>query len=240
MPHLARSGLRVLMYHRVAAAADALTVTAVQLEQQLGWLRAQGFTFVTLPQLMAAGDGRALPDWPVLVTFDDAYADTGEVAHPILERHGVHGTVFVPSAFIGQTSAWDRPAHPVMGADELAALVRAGWSVGLHSHQHQNYAELSPEAVAADVAENLAALRAAGIEPVAALAYPYGARPRGAKARAAMVRALQVAGIRLAFRIGNRVNRLPVAEPFDLNRLGIRGDESFGAFQRKVRWGRLF
>ena len=55
-----------------------------------------------------------------------------------------------------------------------------------------------------------------------------------------MKAALRECGVRLAFRIGNRINRLPLADPFEIQRLSVRGDESFGAFQRRIRWGRLF
>ena len=90
-----------------------------------------------------------------------------------------------------------------------------------------------------DVGENLAALGALGLRPVPALAYPYGRRPNAREARAAMVDALLAAGVRAAFRIGNRVNSLPLTNGFEINRLDVRGDRPQAAFQRKIRFGRL-
>jgi hypothetical protein len=55
-----------------------------------------------------------------------------------------------------------------------------------------------------------------------------------------MVAALGALGIRLGFRIGNRVNPLPLADPFEINRLGVRGDESLATFRRRIAWGRLW
>lgn len=219
---------------------DGLTVTVAQLEQQITWLRAEGCAFVSLADVMRSTDGGApLPVRPVLVTFDDAYVDTLELALPVLRRFEVRAVVFVPTAFVGQESSWDRDARPLMNAEQLRAVVAEGWEVALHSHRHRNFADLDVAQIADDVGDNFAAFRALGLEPVPALAYPFGGRPRGEPTRAAMRATLRNAGVRLAFRIGNRVNPLPLRDGFDVNRIGPRGDESFGAFQRKLLWGRL-
>lgn len=236
-----RRGLRVLMYHRTAVKkTDALTVTPAQLEQQLGWLQARGFVFVSVTDVLKAVENAcSLPLRAVLVTFDDALRDTFELARPVLQTRRVPATVFVPTAFIGGHATWDHDSPPLMDAAQLAALVESGWELGLHSHRHRNYAELSAAEIAADIWENFAAFRACNLTPVPALAYAYGGRPRAFADRRAMQAALRDAGVRLGFRIGNRVNPLPVRDRFEINRIGVRGDESFGAFQRKIRWGKF-
>lgn len=223
------------MYHRVATGEESEhTVSTARLERQLRWLRAEGFQFATLGQLL---DG-ALPERPVIVTFDDAYRDTLEVAWPVLRALDVPAVVFVPTAYIGQASSWDREARPLMDAAQLRALAAEGGELALHSHRHENYAGLAPNQVAADVNAGFATLRALGLMVAPALAYPYGGRPAAGPARAAMQAALAANGVRLAFRVGNRINRLPLADPFEVQRLSVRGDESLGAFQRRVAWGR--
>jgi peptidoglycan/xylan/chitin deacetylase (PgdA/CDA1 family) len=240
MSWFSRSGLRVLMYHRVdVSVADALTVTTGQLEQQTAWLAGEGFSFVSLRAvLQALKNGDALPPAPVLVTFDDGYVDTGELARPVLKRFGVPGTVFVPTAFIGKASSWDQNARPLMNAAQLHSLVADGWDIGLHSHAHENYRSLSPEKVGADVRAACAAFAGIGLTPAPALAYPYDGRSRSADVRRAMHGALERAGVQAAFRIGNRINRMPVTNAFEIQRLGPLGDASFAAFKRLVWWGR--
>jgi hypothetical protein len=64
-----RRGLRVLMYHKVSPVAeDEHTVNVARLERQLRWLHEEKFRFVTVEAVLRG----ALPDRPVLVTFDDA------------------------------------------------------------------------------------------------------------------------------------------------------------------------
>lgn len=236
-----RRGLRVLMFHKVSPhESDALTVTVAQFERQLRWLRDEGFQFVTVRKVMAVTDSAAaLPDWPVLVTFDDADRETADLALPILRRLQVPALIFVPTAFVGGVNAWDDGTRPLMNVGQLRAAEAGGFELGLHSHRHVNYGELGADEIAADVRANFAAFASLGLDPVPALAFPYGRRPRDYAGRATMRATLEAAGVRLAFRIGNRLNRLPLADRFEIQRLGVRGDESFGAFQRKTRWGRL-
>ena len=237
MRWLFRRGLRVLMYHQVASAAESEHVVSVaQLEQQLRWLREQKFHFVTLHQMLH----QSLPARAVLVSFDDAYASMFEFAQPVLRACDVPAVVFVPTAFIGQTSAWDHDARPVMDAAQLRILAANGCELAIHSHRHENYADLSATQVTADLHAAFATLQRLALPFVPALAYPFGARPRGARARSAFQATLRQCGVRLALRIDNRLNSLPLANPLEIQRLSVRGDETFPQFQRKIAWGKLF
>ena len=223
------------MYHKVAPAAeDEHTVSVARLERQLRWLREEQFQFTTIAHVL----GGTLPERPVLLTFDDAYVDTLEFARPVLRALEVPAVVFVPTAYIGQTSSWDRDARPLMDAAQLHTLAADGFELALHSHRHENYAGLTAAQVTADVREGFSTLQRLGLATVPALAYPYGGRPRDAGARSAMQAALRECGVRLAFRVGNRVNGLPLAAPLEIQRLSVRGDHSFAGFQRRVRWGK--
>ncbi len=50
--------------------------------------------------------GQPLPERAVLLTFDDAVDDFEEHALPSLERYELPSTVFVPTSFCGDSSAW--------------------------------------------------------------------------------------------------------------------------------------
>ena len=73
------------------------------------------------------------------------------------------------------------------------------------------------------------------------LAYTYGAYPKKGAARQNLLQVLKQKDIQLAFRIGNRLNHLPVKDPFVVQRIDIRGNESFQQFRKKLlRGGRRF
>jgi hypothetical protein len=54
-----------------------------------------------------------------------------------------------------------------------------------------------------------------------------------------MQAAMREVGIQLGFRIGNRINALPFRNPYELNRIDVRGTDSFATFKQKVKWGKL-
>jgi peptidoglycan/xylan/chitin deacetylase (PgdA/CDA1 family) len=236
-----RRGLRVLMYHRVDDAPSRGAVTAAQLERQIGWLRAEGYALVRLADVVRHVRERApLPPAPVLLTFDDGTADAAERLLPLLSRLGAPAAVFAVPGFSGTTRPYDGATVRFASAEELRALAAGGIEVGLHTFEHRSLSLATPAEAAADAARCARWLEEERVPYQPALAFPYGAYPRKDPARRAeFLAALASAGVAAAFRIGNRVNPLPLGAPLEIQRTEIRGDEPFGAFARRVRRGRL-
>ncbi len=64
--------------------------------EQLEYLKAHGFTFVSPGQILAARDGKEkLPEKAVLLTFDDSYVSFYTVVLPALKRYGAHAVLSV-------------------------------------------------------------------------------------------------------------------------------------------------
>ena len=117
----ARLGLRaltVLTYHRVGEPGDegelnreVIEVTPAELSAQVAMLGAQ-CTILSLADLRRLRNGGPIPPNPVLLTFDDGYADNHRTALPILRRAGVAATFFIPTAYpdAGQLFWWDKVA----------------------------------------------------------------------------------------------------------------------------------
>ncbi len=133
-----RIHLPVLMYHYISAPpADAdvyrldLSVTPDQFAAHLGWLRDNGFTTVTLDDLyLALTEGKPLPPRPVIITFDDGYADAYNNAFRLLRSYGMVGTFFV-------VTEWVDSADPrYISWDEARDMAAAGMSIESHSRTH--------------------------------------------------------------------------------------------------------
>ncbi len=94
----------ILMYHHIAVPPDPrdirasrLAVPPVQLEEQLAYFQRAGYTTISLDDLAAAlRDRAALPDKPVILTFDDGYVDFYTNAYPLLERYNAKATTSWP------------------------------------------------------------------------------------------------------------------------------------------------
>jgi peptidoglycan/xylan/chitin deacetylase (PgdA/CDA1 family) len=241
-------GLRVLMYHQVKpveslagerhCTRSPLSVTSEQLEQQLQFLKAEKYTFISAKDLLELPQ-KPLPNRAVLVTFDDAYLNNLTLALPILLRYEIKATVFVPTAYIGKSNQWDDGNEPLMNVEQLKMMHQQGIDLALHSHQHQNYQHLSLAEIEADLMQNIAFFESNGLPFAPIFAYPYGGRPKNKAKQQAIQQLFAQKNIKRVFRIGNRINHAALTNPYQIQRLDIRGDESFDAFKRKVTFGKI-
>lgn len=189
----AAGAVPVLMYHRVARAGAAShrrwRVTPEDLDEQLALLRGRDRACVGLTDWSAAlRAGEALPGPSVVLTFDDAFADVAVHALPLLERHGMTATVFVPTGHVGGRSDWTATAgadEPLMDWDALADLVARGLAVGAHSVSHRPLTGLAPREVRDEAVRSRAALEDRLGVAVTAFAYPYGAHDAAVMAEVA-------------------------------------------------------
>jgi peptidoglycan/xylan/chitin deacetylase (PgdA/CDA1 family) len=237
-----KKGLAILMYHKVSEdKADELTIPVATLDQQLMYIREKGYSCITFKELdrfVSAGD--ALPEKPLILTFDDAYGDFYTYALPLLRKYNLRATVFVPVGFMGRTNTWDLGEEPLMGPDILKELADEGIiETGLHSYLHRNYNELSPAEMKTDLEDCMSTLDSYKIPFFPVLAYPYGGYPKKDPARFEVMKALfRDSGIRYAVRIGNRINPVPLYDPYEIKRTDIRGTDSFLTFRIKLKKGR--
>ena len=235
--HLAlwRPALRVLCYHRVhPLGADRFSITPRQFELQLQYLIGSGFSLICARDLFCQ---RALPEQPLLLTFDDGYVDNLQFAQPILKRHGARATIFIVSAYAGDRARWARDDAALLSPKQLRALDPDVIELALHSHSHRAFASLSLEEIEDDLRRNLEFFSQHDLRMTPVLAYPYGSRPRCSPS--ALKNALTALGIPFAFRIGNRLNRLPLVNPYEIQRIDVRRDDSEATFKWKLWVGRL-
>jgi peptidoglycan/xylan/chitin deacetylase (PgdA/CDA1 family) len=237
----ASKGLPILMYHKVSRDhEDSLTIAAAHLDSQLAYLKVQGYQSVSFAELKSAWDyGHPLPPRPILLTFDDAYLRTYELASPVLSKHDFKATIFLPVAFIGKSNTWDDGTEPLMSYDLIRQLAGSRIEFGLHSYRHENYQRYTAAQMEADLFDCVRTLEANGCTFTRVFAYPYGRMPAGAAARKALYDSFRRHKIDFAVRIGSRINSLPPGDPYELKRTGIDGTDSFREFKIKVRKGRL-
>ena len=95
----------VLCYHEVRADVrdypDPFAVDEASLVAQLGWLRGNGYTPVSLDQIVAARrGGPPLPPRAVLLSFDDGYLSFYTRVYPLLREFGYPAVLAVVGAWI--------------------------------------------------------------------------------------------------------------------------------------------
>lgn len=234
------NGLRVLLYHKVSNdKPDGLTVTTSQFEEHLSYIKSQNFECISMSDLLKYLQNKEpIPNNVFLITFDDGYVNNSELAYPVLKKFNMKATIFLPTEYIGDMSRWENDPSPLMSVEQLHLLDKNVFELALHSHTHENYKDLSAEEIESDVKDNIYFIKATGIEFVPVLAYPFGGRPLDNETSVKMKQILSTLNIKAAFRIGNRVNPLPLKDIYEIKRIDIRGTDSFSMFKRKFMKGR--
>ena len=93
----------VLLYHRLGPSAGAYSVTPADFAAEMQRLHGMGFQAISLDQYVRFIRGKAvdLPPRPILITFDDGFQSSFEVADPILARYGWNAAIYVITGAVG-------------------------------------------------------------------------------------------------------------------------------------------
>jgi peptidoglycan/xylan/chitin deacetylase (PgdA/CDA1 family) len=164
----------ILTYHYIRNNPDyrdrmgfALSVTPADFAAQMDWLASNGFHTVTQADVYDYLNGtRSLPSRPVVLTFDDGYADFYNTALPILRAHDFTAVSYVISGFIGRSG--------YMNAAQIVEADRAGIEIGSHTVDHANLARSSAGNVNFELVASKQALEQLLGHPVLSFCYPSG------------------------------------------------------------------
>jgi peptidoglycan/xylan/chitin deacetylase (PgdA/CDA1 family) len=224
----------ILMYHAVSDepsdAVRTLSVRPGMLAAQLALLRAENFTALTFTDLARAmQNGDALPERPIVLTFDDGYADFHREALPLLTEYGVPATVFVTTGWVADAGAdaEGAPLDRMLSWRQIDEVHSAGIEVAAHSHSHAQLDQLAPAPLERELRISKTLLEDRIGREVPTLAYPYGyssARVRDA---------VRTAGYRHAAAVANAAAGAG-GDPLALPRLTVRRSTTLQTFRRIV------
>jgi peptidoglycan/xylan/chitin deacetylase (PgdA/CDA1 family) len=209
----------ILLYHSVSDDPDPwirrFATPPSAFARHLDLVAAHGTTTLTVSAFVdaLARAPAALPPRPVLVTFDDGFADFGAAALPALRDRGMTATLYATTGLVGGRSPG---GAPMLGWRDLAEAA-ASVEVGGHTHTHPQL-DTVPPARARDEVERCKALLEDRLgAPVRSFAYPHGYS-------SAPVRAIvRQAGFQSACAVKNAFSST-ADDRFALARLTVRRD----------------
>jgi peptidoglycan/xylan/chitin deacetylase (PgdA/CDA1 family) len=139
----------ILLYHRVAKLNSdpwGLAVTPRHFAEHLDTLR-ECATPVQLQQLFQVSFND-LPERPVVVTFDDGYADNLYNAKPLLERYGIPATIFLATGFMGYEREfwWDELDRLLLQPGTVPGALRLSVSGSTYQWELGEAAQYSADA----------------------------------------------------------------------------------------------
>jgi peptidoglycan/xylan/chitin deacetylase (PgdA/CDA1 family) len=166
----------VLVYHNMATQARGRLVIPVKsFDQQMRYLKEQGYRVVSLRQLYEfVSLRRQLPRKAVVLTFDDGYRSFYQYAYPILKELGFTATLFIYTDYVGA-------GRNALTWDELRFMTSEGFDVQAHSKTHSDLRRRSGEPeveyqrrMQAELGEPQALFERHLGRRAEILAYPYG------------------------------------------------------------------
>lgn len=131
----ARTDIAGLCYHKVEPVASGrYSISTGQFREHLEFLKNGGYKSLNSEELLEQlAKTESFDSRRVIITFDDGYKNVYDYAFPIMQEYGYKGIVCIYPSFIGSAAA--------MSWEQLAELLKAGWSVEPHSMTHANLAQ---------------------------------------------------------------------------------------------------
>jgi len=220
----------VLLYHSVSAEPTGLmqryTLSPSTFRQQMAWIADNGFDTITVSDYASALRGdKPWPRRPLVVTFDDGYADFLAEAAPVLAELDIVSTIYVTTRPIGRTRRGTMSGQAMLTWSELRELPALGVEIGSHSHDHAQLDLLAGDRLVHQVGTCKRALEDHLQLRVASFAYPHGYNS------AATRRAVRSADYTSACGVGNALSH-PRDDLWSISRIMLEHDHGVDLLRR--------
>ena len=143
----AQSEFPVLMYHNVTFDTTLVEsdpdvhITPDTLDEHFKYLKLYGYNPISLKEYFSyRQNGTALPENPVIITFDDGYISNYEVAYPLLKKYNYKAVIFVITSRMGDHNV----KFPHFSWEEAREMEKSGLvEIESHSHTHPDFSLLN-------------------------------------------------------------------------------------------------
>lgn len=221
------------MYHSISCSDNPkfrqFTVSPSSFAKQMRYLYQHRYTPITVTQYVRAlsqGDA-SLPEYPVVLTFDDGFVDFYTEAFPIFQQYKFTATLYITTSFVGGTSLWlqreKEVDRPMLTWDQLTEINAYGIECGAHSHSHRQLDTLSHLTAFDEIVLSKRFLEQHLSQEVGSFAYPFGYHTKSLRDL------VRDAGFTSACAVGHAMNSA-TTDRFALTRLMVDADMDLDVF----------
>ncbi|BCG65729.1 MAG: hypothetical protein methR_P3581 [Methyloprofundus sp.] len=223
----------VLSYHNFSKGRshNKMTVSAKNFRAQLSYLKENNYHVISMSQFIEFLNFGQIPKKSVLITIDDGWKSSYEIAYPILKKFGFSATLFIPTHFI-------RPQNKraITWAQINEMVSDKTIDIQCHTKTHRNLTKLKKNesftdylrAIDKELLNSTQTIhQQIGKKPLA-LAYPFG------KTNPLVMALVEKHGYKAAFTV-KRKNNPFYQQSFLLNRTMIYGTFNLKRFIKNIR-----
>ncbi|EDM35301.1 hypothetical protein PBAL39_13752 [Pedobacter sp. BAL39] len=195
---LAKKEVPVLCYHQIRdwKASDSKRahddiIPPAKFREHIKMLADSGYHTILPDQLYDyLKFGKALPEKPIMISFDDTDLDQYTVGAPTLEKYGFKGVFFLMTVSIG------RPRY--MSKTQIKDLSDKGHVIASHTWNHKNFSQFTAEDWDIQIDQPTKKLEQITGKKITYFAYPYGV------SKASELHKLEEHGFKAAFILSTR------------------------------------
>jgi len=169
----------VLSYHHFSEkfSRKKLIVSAARFREQLEYFKRNNFHVITMDQFIGFLDLGQVPEKSVLITIDDGWISSYDVAYPILKEYGANATLFIPTQFVESKSR-----RSISWAQIKEMVSDKAIDIQCHTKSHRDLSEIEYSesfadyihAVEQEVLSSKQMIYSKLGKQATALAYPFG------------------------------------------------------------------
>lgn len=155
-----KTALPVIMYHSILdnnSRVGKYVILPSTLEQDFKYIKEQGYTSVTLKNLLDYSQNKAtLPDKPILITLDDGYYNNYTNLYPLLEKYDMHAVISIIGKYTDLYSEYtEKPSNNYshMSWDQVRELLQSG-RVELANHSYDMHGQEGRHGLKKDTRES--------------------------------------------------------------------------------------
>lgn len=136
----------ILMYHSIANNDSDLSVSPINFEKQMQYLKKNNYRTINFDDLDKIDKNFKY----IIITFDDGYKNLLIDALPILNKYKLTATCFFVTNYIGKYNIWDQNtsnfiSQDLMNLDDIVLWKNSGMSLGCHTSSHLNLTKIDLE-----------------------------------------------------------------------------------------------
>ncbi|MEQ1723470.1 MAG: polysaccharide deacetylase family protein, partial [Pseudobdellovibrio sp.] len=235
-----------LMYHKIPdqeiQSQHKIYVTRDNFEKHLKFFKKLGFKTLTFSELKKYSTGElsfnTFPKKPLILTFDDGYADNLQNASPLLKKYGFRAQLFLLANQSIDQNSWDvssaEPAHEIVSGADRQKWKNSAFEIGSHGFSHKKITEFTNEESFKELVDSKKALEVEFNLPINVYAFTYGITAESSSELA------QAANYDYAVNTDTG-GLIAEEEPYAIFRVNIFPDESYWSlFKKTSSWYRKY